>query len=265
MRVAATTASAGRLRGWRLLGLVALMGAPCVIMAVNSLFAEGGRGAGFEFYGAVVAHMYAATLLPLALISLGTGVFGDEWAGGTAHYVVGVPLPRWALVVGRWLATVARALVFVLPAMVLIYLLALLPYDGAVGHYAVDLLWVLGVISLLSLAYTSLFLCLGLALKRAVMWGVVYVFAIETAVSKLPQAFASISLAFHGRNLLWRITEREAFRPITLDQFETEPPTVLGSLTWIGGFVLVTLLLATLALRRKECGGDGGGKDSSET
>lgn len=265
MRVAAATASAGAPTGWRLLGLLALMGVPIVIMALRSLFAEGGRGVGFQAFGFVVVHIYAATLLPLALISMGTGSFGDEWAGGTAHYVVGVPLPRWALVVGRWLTTAVRALVFVLPAMVLVYLLALLPYEGALEHYASDLLWVLLVVSLLSLAYTSLFLVLGLALRRAVVWGVVYVFAIEAAVSKLPQAFAKLSLAFHGRNVLWQLTGREAFEPLTSDPFEVQPLSVTSSLLWILGFTALSLVLGSLALARKECGGDGGGKDASET
>jgi ABC-type transport system involved in multi-copper enzyme maturation permease subunit len=257
-----STSTSGALKGRRLLGMVALMGLPMVIVALRALLAEGGRGTGFGQFAFVVVQIYSTLLLPMALISMGTGAFGDEWAGGTAHYVVGMPLPRWAIVVGRWLATVRRALCFVLPAIVVVYLLCELPYEGGVAEYAGDLLWVLAVISLVSLAYSALFVCLGLMLRRAVITALLYVFSIEVLVSQLPQAVASLSMSFHGRNLLWQITGRDAFEPPLIGNggpFDAEPHTIATSLLAIVAMTLISLALATFVLRYKECGGEASG------
>jgi len=264
VRVALGTSTAGALKGRRLLGMVILMGLPMVIFALRAVFAEGGRGTGFTSFAFVVVHIYGTLLLPMSLIWMGTGAFGDEWSKGTAHYVVGVPLPRWALVVGRWLATVRRALCFVLPAISVVFLLCELPYPGGVQEYALDLGWSLVVISLMCMAYSALFICLGLLLKRAVIMALVYVFAVEAAISKLPQAFASLSMSFHGRNLLWQITDRNEFEPPLIGSggpFDAEPHSIGVSLLAIVLMTAIALLLASVALWHKECGGSAGGAD----
>jgi len=262
---ALATATAGVPRGRRLLGLVALLGLPVLIVCLRVLLGGDGRGEGFLNFARVVTYAYAQLVLPLALISMGTGAFGDEWASGTSHYLAGLPVPRWSLVLGRWLAVVRRALMFVLPAIVLVYLLSLASFDEALTHYLPALGWVLIVISLLTAAYSAIFIFFGLALRRAVMTGLVYAFVIETATSKLPQAFARSSLAFHGSNLLWQITEQDAFKPMTRDVFEVEPVSVVGSLAWMGIITALALALATLALRRKESGSDTTARDAAET
>ena len=265
IRAAMATSSAGVPRGRRLLGLVVLMGLPVFVAAMAVLFGEAGRGEGFSNFADMVTHAYAELVLPLALISLGTGTFGDEWASGTPHYVVGLPLPRWALVVGRWLATVRRALLFVLPAILLVYVLSLASFGEALAHYLPELLWVLAAISALTMAYSAIFILLGLAVQRAVICSLVYVFVIETLTSKMPQAFATVSLAFHARNVLWQSTGRDAFRPITRDVLAVEPVSLVSSWLWIGVMTTLALAVSTWALRRKECGGDAASKDAAET
>ncbi|MFT7461993.1 MAG: ABC-type transport system involved in multi-copper enzyme maturation permease subunit [Pseudohongiellaceae bacterium] len=262
VHIALATATAGALKGRRLLGMLALMGLPMVIVALRALLAEGGRGTGFASFAFVVIHIYGTLLLPMSLIWMGTGAFGDEWAGGTAHYVAGVPLPRWSLVFGRWLATVRRALCFVLPAIVVVFFLCVLPYEGGVQEYAGDLGWVLVVLTLMCMAYSALFVCLGLLLKRAVIMSLCYVFAVEAAISNLPQAFASLSMSFHGRNLLWQITGRDDFQPALMGDggpFDAEPHSITVSVIAMLIMVAMTLIIATVALWKKECGGGAAG------
>lgn len=262
---AAATSTAGAPRGRRLLGLVALLGLPVVVVCLSVLFGGAGRGEGFSNFARTVTFAYTELVLPLALISLGTGAFGDEWASGTPHYVVGLPVSRWSLVLGRWLSTVRWALLFVLPAITLVYVLSLASFGEALRHYLPDLLWVLAVVAVLTCAYSAVFLCLGLAVRRAVLVSLLYAFAIEVATSKLPQTFATVSLAFHGRNILWQGTGHDGFEPLTRDVQQVEPVSVLWSWTWIAVLTAVALLLATWALKRKECGGDGGSRDAAET
>lgn len=260
-----SVASAGRPRGRRLLGLVLLLGLPVVIVCLGVLFGGDGRGSGFAHFAHFVIYAYTQLVLPLALIAMGTGAFGDEWAGGTPHFVVGLPVSRWTLVVGRWLAVTRAGLAFAIPAIGLVYVLSLAGFGEALGHYVPVLLWVLAVVALLTAAYSAIFLCLGVALRRAVIVSVLYVFAIEVATSKLPQAFATLSLAFHARNLLWQVTAEDAFEPLTRNLEEVDPVSVAGSVGWILFITVLALTLATLRLRRRECGGDGGSRDAEET
>jgi len=262
---AMATSTAGAPRGARQLGLIVLLGLPVLVLTLGVLFAGGGRGTGFDQFGRIITLVYCELVLPLALISLGTGAFGDEWASGTPHYVVGLPVPRFALVVGRWLSTARWALVYVVPAVLLVYTLALANYGSALARYLPELAWVLVIVVALTLAYSSVFICLGLALRRALIASFIYVFAIEVATSKLPQMVGRLSLAFHGRNILWQVTGDSVFEPLTRDAFDVEPLSVLSSVLWIVGITGLSLALGTLALRHKECGGDTTARDAAET
>src|SRR5215510_6151465 len=122
VRAAAASCSAGALRGKRLLGLLALVGLPIVVQLVLLVWG-GGRGTAFAAFAALVDHSYLRAIIPLVLIFLGTAAFGDEWDGGTANYMVGAPISRGLIVVGRYLAAVRRALLLVLPALLLLYLM----------------------------------------------------------------------------------------------------------------------------------------------
>ncbi|MCB9899537.1 MAG: ABC transporter permease [Planctomycetes bacterium] len=259
VRVAARTCVAGAPRGRRRIGLLALVFLPALVTALVLILGESGRGTGFKNFATILGVAYLGRILPLAMIFLGTATFGDEWAGGTACYVLGQPLSRRALVVGRWLACVRRALVLVLPAVATVYLLCLLPFGDAWQVYLGALGWTLAVLSLLTCAYAAVFLFFGLAFARAVMWSMVYVFISEMVLSQLPQSLAMLSLDFHARNLLWQLSAQEVFKPrgLTLGSDVIVEPVSIGvSLLWIACFTVGALALSALVLSRKEAGGE---------
>ena len=256
VRATAAACSTGALRGKRLLGLLTLIGLPIVVQLALLLWGEG-RGSAFASFARHVNHTYLGSILPLALIFLGTAAFGDEWDGGTANYVVGAPIARGQIVVGRFLAAVRRALLLMLPALALLYLLCLLPHEGAVAFYLADGLAVLAVITLTVLAYTAVFLFLGLWLRRSIMSAFIYVLIFEGLIGNLPSGFASISISFHARNLMWRATDDQAFRPELLQQLGVEPPGATVSLVTLIVFVALFLFLSARVLARKEFTGSG--------
>lgn len=266
MRLAARTTLAGVPRGRRRIGLLSLSMLPVLVMLLVLTVGDGGRGTGFANFALTVTDLYLGLILPLVVIFLGTATFGDEWAGGTACYVLGVPLSRRALVVGRWLACTRRALLYVLPPVAGVFVLCLVGFGDALFVYLSDLGWVLLVLGVLAAAYGALFILMGLALKRAVMTSLFYVFFSEMVLSRMPQSLAVVSLDFHARNLIWQFTGRADFEPRTMPtEVAVEPVTVVTSVTWMVLFTLGSLALSAWLLARKEAGGEVQAAASAET
>jgi len=263
--VAARTTTAGAPRGRRRLGLMLLVGIPVLVQTLGLIFGDSGRGEGFQVFADIVTEAYLLLITPLTMIFLGTAAFGDEWAGGTAHYVVGLPISRGTLVAGRWLASARRGIYFLLPPITACFVLCLIGFEGGIMHYLADLGLVLLVVSYLALAYGAIFMFFGLALKRAVMISLIYVFLFELLTANLPQTFASLSLGFHGRNILWQLTGNDRFQLDTLNVFEVAPMSVTWSVFWIAGVGLLATLLSSVMLRRKECGGEIAASDAAAT
>lgn len=265
IRAALRATSSGAPRGRRRLGLLLLVSLPVLVQLVVIAVGGSARSQGFPQFAGRVTDIYLKFILPLCTIFLGTAVFGDEWAGGTSPYLVGVPIRRGALVVARWLAAYRRALGFVLPSLAAWYLVCMLPLEGALLHYLGDLGWVLLVASVLLGAYSALFVLFGLALRRAVMTALIYVFLFEVAAANLPQSFASISLGFHGRNALWQLTGSERFHLVTLDVGQVEPPSIAFSLLWVSAVAALALACGAFVLRAKESGSEGAASDAAAT
>ena len=262
VRAADRSCSAGALRGRRLFGLLALVGLPVLVQFILLLWGDR-RGSAFAAFAQAVDKSYLRAIVPLVLIFLGTAAFGDEWDGGTANYVLGAPVNRGLIVAGRFLSAVRRALVLLLPAVGLLYVLALLPHEGALSHYFPDALAVLAVLVLIVLAYAAIFLFLGLWLRRSILSAFIYVLVFEGLIGNLPSGFASVSVSFHSRNLLWRATGDEAFRPELLHEMGLEPPAATASLVMLAVFVALFLFFATRVLAGKEFSGSGQQADSA--
>jgi ABC-type transport system involved in multi-copper enzyme maturation permease subunit len=260
--LAVARSGAGALRGRRRLGMLALVGLPVLIQVVVLIWGRG-RGSAFNNFVHIVDLTYLRIIAPLVLIFVGTAAFGDEWEGGTACYLLGAPIQRRTLVLGRWAAATTRAVALLLPAITVLYVLCLLPFEGAMTNYLGELGAVLLAMLLMCLGYASVFVFLGLALKRSVMTSFIIVLVFEGLMGNLPYGFGVLSLGFHARNLVWRITGHEGFRPPSFGLDIPEPISAVYStlFTLLAGAALF-LVLSVWVLRRKQFGGavqsDGG-------
>lgn len=259
------TTATGAPRGRRLIGLLLLAWLPVVMQILALILSDSGREQGFNSFAQGVNGLYLLFILPLTMIFLGTAAFGDEWAGGTAHYIVGLPVSRAALVVGRWLAALRRGLLLVLPPLIVRYALSMVGFSDALMHYLPDLASTLFVMVWMTMTYSAVFTLFGVFLRRAVMVSFIYVFVFEMLTAFLPQNFATLSMGFHARNILFQLTGNEFFRLPTANVMEVEPIAAGWSVLWIGVTGTVALTLATLALRRKECGGESAAADAAST
>jgi len=262
---ASASGSAGALRGKRLLGLAVLVGFPLLIQLIVLIFSEG-SGSSFTVFANIVDTAYLRVIIPLALIFLGTAALGDEWEGGTASYVVAAPIARGHIVVGRWITSAHRALILIVPALLVLFTMCMIPHAETFADYASvylsRLVWALVAVSLVSLGYTAVFLFFGLALKRSVMTSLVYVLVFEGLIGNLPHGFATLSMSFHARNLIWRMTEYEVFQPPTFGIVDAAPITAVQSVLTIVIWTVATLVLSTWLLKRKEVTGSTQGETS---
>lgn len=262
--LAVARSGSGALRGKRRLGMLALVGLPVLIQLIVLVWGHG-RGSAFANFVTLVDLTYLRIIAPLVLIFVGTAAFGDEWEGGTACYLLGAPIQRSTIVVGRWGAAVARALALLLPAIAALYVLCLQPFEGAMGNYLGELGAVLLATALMCLGYGSVFVFLGLALKRSVMTAFIVVLVFEGLIGSLPYGFGVLSLGFHARNLVWQLTGHEGFRPPSFGPVAADPIAATTSVlfTLLAGVGLF-LVLSMWVLRRKQFTG-GGTDGGSET
>lgn len=172
----------------------------------------------------VISNLGFAALVPIVALVFASASLGDAREDGTLVYLWLRPMDRWPVVVGAWLASITVSLpLTVLP----LGASALLSGGGARLLGATTLAAVVGVI-----AYSALFVLLGLLVKNSIVWGLAYVLVWEGIVAAFGSFAAKLAIRGYTRSILTSITD------VDLD---------LGDLPLVAGIV-VPLLAAVVAL-----------------
>ncbi len=145
----------------------------------------------------VVSALGFGLLLPVIPLVLGSAALGDWVEDETLVYVWLRPVSRLVIALG---ATMAVATVAVPTVVIASTILAAL---GSNGDSDVILGAVAGSATA-GLAYTSLFVLVGLLLRRALLWGLVYVFVWEFAVARFGAGAARFSINSYATSILSR-------------------------------------------------------------
>jgi ABC-2 type transport system permease protein len=177
-------------------------------------------------------------LVPLVAVVFATAALGDHVDDGTLVYLWMRPVGRSSLA----LAAIAAALTAIVPLVVL-PLVAVAVLAGGTGGL------VLGALAapvLASAAYGGLFVGLGLAVRRALLWGVLYVVIWEGVLAGVSARFAQLSVRAYAGSVLAGISDGPVPRG------GAEPAVaalVLLALAAVGA------VLTVVALRRAELHG----------
>jgi ABC-2 type transport system permease protein len=142
-----------------------------------------------------------SVLVPVVSLVFASAVLGDPAEDGTLVYLWLRPLPRWQLAV----AAGAAALSLSIP-------LAVLPVIAAAALSGVGGRLVLGAAagSLLgSVAYTAVFVGLGLRVRRALAWGLAYLLIWEQAVARVAKGAARLSISVTSRTVVARLARHD--------------------------------------------------------
>ena len=172
----------------------------------------------------VISNLGFAVLVPVVALVFASASLGDAREDGTLVYLWLRPMDRWPVVVGAWLAAITVSVPLTVAPL---GAAALLSGGGAELLGATTLAAVVGVV-----AYSALFVLLGLLVKNSIVWGLGYVLVWEGIVAAFGSFAAKLAIRGYTRSILTSITD------IDLD---------LGDLPLAAG-IAVPLLAAVIAL-----------------
>jgi ABC-2 type transport system permease protein len=219
---------AGSRRWWLVLGLAALP-----ILAAALFQVAETTTTPREYADDITASLVASAILPLVMLLLGVATFGNEVSDRTLVYLTAKPLARWRIVVPKVAATL---LVGGLPVAI----------SGAVAIAVIEQGDMRGVLATAggllagAAAYTAIFTWAGLALRHALVAGLVYVFVWEAVLAAYLDGIRFLSVR---RFALAVVHALDADRLATVD-------VTLSAGAGIVGVTLVTAGFAVLAVRR---------------
>lgn len=233
---------------------------PAVGLLWRLLAPRGSFDPGEVYDGLVVGLVFSFTLTILSVV-YGTGVVSQELEQRTIVYLLTRPLPRWRILLAKFLVALAVVAGVTLLSTLLLVLSVYGPAHFTEAGVGPDL----KALAAGTLAYGCLFLLLGAAVPRPLIWGLLLVFGWETWVPNLPGSFARISIMSYLRALASReITDPSAAAaanggppsPESLLTALSHPPKIeiAGSVAWETLLIVsaVSLLAALLVFSRRE-------------
>lgn len=220
-----TRAAQGRLR--LLLSVAAALALGAVGLVVRAR-AEAGVGVADEQVATLVAVLVLTLYAPLLSLVQAAAVVGDLREDGTLVYLWLRPVPRWKLALSAALAVLLRSA----PLAVLAAVALAVAAGGGAG-----LVVAAGYAALLAcVGYAGLFSFLGLAVRRALVWGLVYVLVWEGVVGTFGALPARLAISTYSSSLLGHLGG-------------TPLPDQGVGLAWAWAGPLLAFVLAVLASR----------------
>ena len=142
----------------------------------------------------VVVELGFAVMVPIVALVFATAALGDMREDGTLVYLWLRPMQRWPVVVGACTA----AFTISVPFTVVPVTLAAVASDG--GSDLVYGAMIAGLVAVV--AYTALFVFLGLLVRNAVVWGLAYILVWEAIAAGFGTFPARMAIRGYTRSIL---------------------------------------------------------------
>lgn len=168
-----------------------------------------GAGTGSSSDGAeFINRMGLTVLVPITTLVFATAALGDIIDDGTMVYLWLRPVKRFHLVT----AAAAATLTVVLPLVVVpLGIAAALTNRGSEVVVGAVLSSVLGVI-----AYTGLFVLLGVVARRSLIWGLLYILIWEGFVAEAGRTASRLAIRAYTRSILSDVALAAPQKPLKL-------------------------------------------------
>jgi ABC-2 type transport system permease protein len=140
-----------------------------------------------------------ALVLPVATLVFASASFGDLVDDQTLVYLWLRDIPRWQLAASAMLSTLTIVIPLVALPLVATAVAAELDSDAILGAVIAT---VIG-----ALAYTGAFTALGLRTKRALVWGLLYIFIWEQFVARAAKGVRRFALSAYTRSVLSKVAD----------------------------------------------------------
>jgi ABC-2 type transport system permease protein len=135
-------------------------------------------------------------IVPISALVLGSSAFGDLIDDRTLVHLWLRPANRWTIVGAAWSAVIIVCAPFALLGSAVTLAVAGMP-SGTIASGATSA--ALGL-----LAYSAVFLALGLRVRRALAWGLAYILIWEGVLANLGSGLARIALRLSTKSIAYR-------------------------------------------------------------
>ncbi|HMP02236.1 MAG TPA: ABC transporter permease [Gemmatales bacterium] len=201
---------AGLSRLRRLISLCLLFALPMLLAALPRIAASlRGRPLDplalteIEFVFAFVLLPHA--VVPLAALLFGSGMINDEIEDQTLTYLLIRPLQRWSIYAVKLLASVLLVIflcaLFVPPLLFMIWW-GQPSVDVPLAELVARIGRLLVICSLAAFAYTAIFGCLGILVRRILIVGAVYIIVFEGLLASIPFVLREFTVMYYLRVLM---------------------------------------------------------------
>jgi ABC-2 type transport system permease protein len=144
-------------------------------------------------------HAFGLSLLvPVATLVFASAALGDPTEDGTLVYLWLRPVARWRIIA----AAAAAAFTVTWPIVTIPLALA----AALAGHDTSLVTGTIAAVTVVMSGYVGLFLALGLRVKRALVWGLLYIFIWEGFVATANVTAARLAVRTYGRSVLEQIS-----------------------------------------------------------
>lgn len=150
---------------------------------------------------AIYRPLVVGTLLPIMVLILATGAFGNEIEDATLPYLTLKPIGRLRIVVEKLLATLVVAIPIILAGQLVTYLVVF--RGDASKAESLQFLRALLVSNVAGIvAYAAVFLLVSLLVSRALLVGIVYALVWESLLGRYLQGLKIVSIRHYTESIL---------------------------------------------------------------
>lgn len=219
--------------------IAALLGVGIIVSLVVALVSRTVRDdesaqVALELGTELISNLGFTIVVPIVALVFAAAAFGDLKEDGTLVYLWLRPMDRWPMVVGAWLASVTVSLP-----------LTLVPLTAAafIANVGSDLVWATILACVVgNLAYSAVFMLLGLLTKNSVVWGIGYILIWEGLVAGISGVGERLAIRGYTRSIIAEQTGVDLY----LGDLSMGVAVVVPALVVIAAIVLSTLRLRSL-------------------
>ena len=228
------------------LGAVVLL-AP-VVFALYWSFAEHMTGDALYQWGIIFIRAYLNFTIPFLALLAGATLISTDRESQTLVYLLTRPVPRWKIALVKFLTAAALCIVALAASMAVAFGAVALHFHGvpipSQPHPVLEALpYALtlgGVGAAAMIVYLALFFLAGMALKRPIVLGVIFIIFWEGLIGYMKGIIRFATVVHYLRSLAIDVTEKTVSLPSIL--------TVQAAPAWAAATVLAVLAAASLAL-----------------
>lgn len=222
-----------QLTGRTRLIIIGLLSILPVLLGLAVSLSDGGPNLA-ELDDNLIALLYGAGVLPVIALTVATAALGNDLEDRTLSNLTLAPVARWEIVLPKLAAAVTIAAP---PLLISAIVSTSLAYDG---DSQVILSVIIGM-GLAILAYSAVFLWLGLATGRALGYGLMYMFLWEFLFTNFVSGVRFLSIRSYMIGLIRGVDDR---------RFSGDPTQVISFPVSIIVILVIIVLFTVLTVRR---------------